>query len=367
MDTTPRINDSDNNLLFKIAASLSGGGGSGSALTVASGDARYVLKAGDAMTGALSITQAAITADAPSFSTNQTWNNAAVAFTALKVSITNTASSSSSLIFDGIVDAVSRLSIRRNSTTTVHRQEADANGCTLNLSKRGRTGDATGAIANASAIGSLDTMAWDGTSQATVGSFRLSALEDFTSSAHGALYTFSLSAIGAASNLTRVSIAATAMNLQNGCALQYSGVAALNPLTVYATGTVYTITATSAGVDFGTTDPILTVNAAGTYLLRARVKVALNGATFSANRTLTVKLRRTNNTAADVADSTTTWIVPIVTTITDTLAVIELPEVIYTTTNANDTIQIFADISTLPSAGTISIDEASIVAIRTNP
>ncbi len=122
----------------------------------------------------------------------------------------------------------------------------------------------------------------------------------------------------------------------------------------------------SAAVDFGTTDPIITVNAAGTYKIKGRVKVALNGATFAANRTLTIKLRRTNNTAADLANSSTTWIVPIVATITNTLAVIELPEVFYTTALANDTIQIFADISTVPSAGSITIDEACITAIRTS-
>jgi hypothetical protein len=157
---------------------------------------------------------------------------------------------------------------------------------------------------------------------------------------------------------------AGAFDLRNSAALQIAGVAYHNPLSVYAAGTVYTLTATSAAVDFGTTDPVLTVNAAGTYAIRGRVKVALNGATFAANRTLTIKLRRTNNTANDVSNSSTTWIVPIVTTLTNTLAIIDLPEVLYTTANANDSLTLFADISVLPTAGTISIDEASIVAVR---
>jgi len=41
-----------------------------------------------------------------------------------------------------------------------------------------------------------------------------------------------------------------------------------------------------------------------------------------------------------------------------------LPEVLYTTALTTDTLQIFSDISTVPTAGTISIDEASIVAVR---
>lgn len=157
-----------------------------------------------------------------------------------------------------------------------------------------------------------------------------------------------------------------AVDLRNGADLQIDGTAYFNPLSVYAAGTVYTLTAVSAAVDFGTTDPILTMSQVGQYVIRAKVKVALNGATFAANRTLTVKLRRTNNTPADLANSSTTWIVPIVTTITNTLAVIELPEVFYTTAVATDTIQLFADISVLPTAGSISIDEASIVAVRLN-
>jgi hypothetical protein len=159
------------------------------------------------------------------------------------------------------------------------------------------------------------------------------------------------------------SLSTSAFNLTTA-AYQLNGVALLNPLSVYATGTVYTLTNASAAVDFGTTDPIITVNAVGTYAIRAKVKVALNAATFAANRTLTVKLRRTNNTAADVANSTTTWIVPVTTSTTNTLAVIELPEVLYTTALTTDTLTLFADISVVPTAGTISIDEASIVAVR---
>jgi hypothetical protein len=38
--------------------------------------------------------------------------------------------------------------------------------------------------------------------------------------------------------------------------------------------------------------------------------------------------------------------------------------VLYTTALTSDVITIFADISVLPTAGSISIDEASIVAVR---
>jgi hypothetical protein len=161
-----------------------------------------------------------------------------------------------------------------------------------------------------------------------------------------------------------VRIANAGFDLMNGTPLRIAGVSYFNPLSVYAAGTAYTLTATSAAVDFGTTDPIITITQPGTYAIRAQVRVALNAATFAANRTLTVKLRRTNNTPADVSNSTTPWLVAIMTTLSETMAVIQLPEVLYTTVNSDDAIQIFADISVLPSAGSISINQASIIAVR---
>lgn len=133
---------------------------------------------------------------------------------------------------------------------------------------------------------------------------------------------------------------------------------------VKAAGTAYTLTITSAGVTFGTTSPIVTLDKSGTYRIEARVKLQLTGATFSQVRTVTLKLRRTNNTAADLADSVTTVTAPVVTTNTSTLEVLTLPDAIYPTNNINDVIQLFADISALPSAGSITITEASIFAQR---
>lgn len=510
-------------LLCQIAENTSGGGGGG----------LYVLKAGDTMTGALHMAQPALVASDPAIDIVQTWNNGAVAFNALLVSITNTASAGTASIFEGVVDGVSRFSVRRTGTVMLHRQAADTVGETLNLSKRGTTGSATAAIASGDTLSSIETLGWDGTSQASTTVIRTVALEAFTLTAHGTRIDFGVPAIGAVVGTTRFTIAAaeaslvngtrfvitrgtvtadlpsidmtetwnnvavsfsgiklnvtntasaagtsfllnlqtgsvtvfsvdvggnvaagfvlaafkdtstntspvaleayhsttsgtpttsngvsidmrmdsntttrqigarlsvewtdathatrtsrlnirvtssgstvtpvvispTAFNVAAGAAYQLNGVALLNPLTVYAAGTAYTLTATSAAVDFGTTDPIITVNAAGTYLIRAKVKVNLVGATFAANQTLTVKLRRTNNTATDLTNSTTTWTLPIVTTQTNTLAVIDLPEVAYTTALTNDTIQLFADVSVLPSAGTVTIAEASIVAIRTS-
>ena len=94
---------------------------------------------------------------------------------------------------------------------------------------------------------------------------------------------------------------------------------------VYAAGTAYQLTASSAALVFGTTSPSLTIDKAGTYLLFGQVNLKYNGATFAAERTVTLKVRRTNNTAADVSNSSATAVTDIVTTKTFTFATINLP------------------------------------------
>ncbi len=134
--------------------------------------------------------------------------------------------------------------------------------------------------------------------------------------------------------------------------------------TVYAAGTAYSLTDTSALVDFGTTDPSLVLDNAGTYLICARLKLDYNAATFVASRTATFKLRRINNTAADISNTTTTFLTDIVTTKTATAMEILIPQVVYTTANTDDVIQLWGNIDTVPSAGSIDVSEANIVAIK---
>ncbi len=144
-----------------------------------------------------------------------------------------------------------------------------------------------------------------------------------------------------------------------------TGVLAVNSnIKAYAAGTAYSFTNTQAALTFGTTQPAITVSIAGTYLLLAVVRTDLNGATFAATRNLTLKLRRTNNTAADVTSSSTTFATPVVTLISDTMATISLPPVIYTTANTDDAVTIFGALNTVPSAGSLDAVEASLVAIR---
>lgn len=164
--------------------------------------------------------------------------------------------------------------------------------------------------------------------------------------------------VSAAGDFTAVGISEAAnYTLSDGYALNY-------PVTVYGSGADYALTNTSAAINFGGQDPTLTISKAGTWLITAAANLKYNGATFAANRTVSLKLRRTNNTPADLADSGLTLTTGIVTTLTASFAAAQLPYVIYSTTNTNDVITIFGDVNTVPSAGSLDVIDASLVAIR---
>jgi hypothetical protein len=128
-----------------------------------------------------------------------------------------------------------------------------------------------------------------------------------------------------------------------------------NRLSAAASGSPYTLTTTAALVSFLTTSPVVTLDKPGTYWISAYASAEFAGATFAAGRVLTIKLRRTNNTAADLTGSGSTFTIPVVTTVTHTMAVITLPPLLYTTANSNDVIEMWASLSALPSAGSMSI------------
>lgn len=132
---------------------------------------------------------------------------------------------------------------------------------------------------------------------------------------------------------------------------------------VNSAGTAYTLTATAAALDFGTTDPSLTITSPGTYLIMATANIVYTAATFAAVRDVTLKLRRTNNTAADLTGGSVVTKTGIITTLTYTM---QTPSwsVLYTTANNNDVITIFGDVGVLPTAGTLDISAASLIAIR---
>lgn len=141
---------------------------------------------------------------------------------------------------------------------------------------------------------------------------------------------------------------------------------ALNESDIRAAGTAYTLTTTPALLALGTTVPRVTLNAAGTWILLPSVYIRGNGATFAANRTVTCILRRTNNTAVDVANSNAVCDTNVVATTTYAIPVV-MPAIVYTTTNTNDIIEVWGSVSVLPTAGSVDCIRAQLVAFRISP
>lgn len=149
----------------------------------------------------------------------------------------------------------------------------------------------------------------------------------------------------------------------NLAALRGMGLVPPNPKSGFAAGTIYSLTNTAALIDFGTTDPSITLTAPGTYLILARARIDYNAATFAAVRTATLKLRRTNNTAADLANGAVAAKTDILTLITSTFCE-KAWWALYTTANSDDIIQLFGSLDVVPTAGSLDIAEASLIAIQ---
>lgn len=137
-----------------------------------------------------------------------------------------------------------------------------------------------------------------------------------------------------------------------------------------ATGGTQALTATPAQALSMTLT--LAASAAKTYLLSCRLRLDYVGATLASNQTVTLTLRRTNNTAANISSSTLmTEVIPnldiqyyLISTLTKSLGELGVYTFPYTTVGVGDVIQPFISISVIPSAGSVNVVEASISAVE---
>lgn len=136
-----------------------------------------------------------------------------------------------------------------------------------------------------------------------------------------------------------------------------------NVIATYGAGTAYVLTNTAAAVDFGTTDPVITLSNAGTYLLQGQFVVQYNAGTVVAE-TATFKIRRTNNTAADLSQVVVVDL-PVATTLTYCYGIVTIPPVKVTTANTNDSVTLFANVSAALGAGSIDITSVGTGIIAT--
>jgi hypothetical protein len=75
------------------------------------------------------------------------------------------------------------------------------------------------------------------------------------------------------------------------------------------------------------------------------------------------KIRRTNNTAADLANASTSFNVPVVTLLTQTGGDADVPAILYTTANNNDVLELWGNRGAI-TVGSIQITNGYIMAIR---
>jgi len=129
-----------------------------------------------------------------------------------------------------------------------------------------------------------------------------------------------------------------------------------------ASGSVYTITTVVQAVDFGTNDPAIVIPEAGVWLVLGWIQVDSVAATIGTTQNLDLRVRRTNNTAADLCQVIVD--LPAQTALTHTVGVWQLPPAIYTTFNTNDAIALFAGLSSALAAGTLTVPRARITAVR---
>lgn len=183
-------------------------------------------------------------------------------------------------------------------------------------------------------------------------------------SANTAIATMQSDINGKVPNSRTITINGTSQDLSANRSWTISGSTGSDNAKAYSSGTAYSLTTTSSKVDFGTTDPSITLPAAGTYLILANLKIEYNGLTNTLVNACNFKLRRTNNTAADISNATTTFNVPPVTLLTATGGDADIAPIIYTTSNSNDVIEMWGNRGSGLSVGAIQVGEASVVAYR---
>lgn len=122
-------------------------------------------------------------------------------------------------------------------------------------------------------------------------------------------------------------------------------------LSAYASGTVYSLTATPAAIAFGTTSPSISLNKIGRWEIEAVINVQYNAATFAASRTVATKLRDTTN-SVDLTNGSDTAATDIVTTKTISLTRTTM-KTEYTITAQPAVVTVFGSVSVVPTAGSL--------------
>ena len=152
---------------------------------------------------------------------------------------------------------------------------------------------------------------------------------------------------------------ATATTNQNSWNITYEGRGVSACTYAVGTGTTYLLTTTVAAVDFGTTDPAVVLPGPGTYVITGTLQVDAVAATVGTTQNLDLRIRRTNNTPADI-DQAIIDLSPL-TAQTLTVGLYNL-RAVYVTANNDDAVTLFAGLSAALAAGTMRVVKANIQA-----
>lgn len=162
----------------------------------------------------------------------------------------------------------------------------------------------------------------------------------------------------------------TGVNSGTKVVLSIPGVIA--PISFYASGSAYSVATTTthpdANVAIGGVNTAITITTPGTWLIFARARYdGSANPTFSASNLTATRLRRTNNTAADLVP-TVGFLSPAAGfSSASTYAIEKLAPIIYVTANNNDVIELWALSAAVTTNGTLTAVEAEIVAIFLHP
>lgn len=216
-DTTPQFGDSENNLLGKILEVLGGLAQPGDSdvdllfriltqlndVDLSGASDLFVLKTGSTMTGALAIAGSANT---------------------VQLKVTGNSTQTSNLFEAWKQGETSGLTLDNNGSIAQFSYLANtSSNCRHDLNRRGTTGDINAALANASAIGDIRFLGWDGSAYGVAGIFRWVTSEAWNTGAHGSQLQLFATTPATTSNINVAKLDTTALDVVNGCVYKVSG------------------------------------------------------------------------------------------------------------------------------------------------
>lgn len=337
------------------------------------------------LTGTAFLTAGTITANQPALDISQTWNNGAVAFTGIKLNITNTASDVASLLMDLQVGASSKFSVdafghcflvpaaNTNAlTVTSYSVTGSADWSLFDLNGTWNTSGSPSALTlrmtnTASGANSdLLRMQTDAVTQFNVSKFgNTTTLGSLT--AGNALFNFTgTTGVLKLANGTDPAADPTTATTQwaVGGEWQYRSSAASEGAgqtnrvhnragQVVGVGTNYSLTTSLARVDFGTTDLELVLPTAGTYLLLGSMDVLFDSVALSIGDGIQWAFRNSTDSTFITGD------VPFGTNLSATTAShISLSGSAVVTITASKTIQVFAANYTAARGAIVSVNSS---------